>query len=106
MGAIVVFTGLLAAIALFCFLRFQPEVPKKETLSLINWSFLGITAFLCGIYVLNIRVQTVGTPDENWFAPLALTGSFIIIFLSLTAGWIVRWWIFRPPSRPGSGFFG
>ena len=108
MGPIIVLLAIIGLLVLFAYLKFPPPYANKKLVSVYDMMVLGVCAFICLMWVLNMRSKLIDTPDEGWWQPVAIAGALGIEIIFLGLFFLARnFWIFRPPSRPGrDGFFG
>lgn len=104
MASFVALLFVVGLAVLFLFFRFQPTYADKKQLAVYNWMVLGVCAFLCLVWVLNVRSSLIGTEDEHWIGPFSMAGSFAIISVFMAICFLLRnFWIFRsrhPGGRP------
>jgi hypothetical protein len=107
MGPLVALLAIIGACVLFAYLSFQPQYyPEKGKISIFNWMVLAVCALVCLTWVLMVKSYLAGGPSDKYWKPFAIGGAlgFEIIFLG--ACFILRnFYVFKPPRRPGSGFF-
>lgn len=106
MGALIVFFAILGLLALVGYLKFPPAYAQKRALHVYDATVVGVCAFLCLVWILHVRGILAGTDSDIWWTSLAAVGAVGIEIVFLGACFLMRnFWIFKPPSRPGSGFF-
>jgi hypothetical protein len=107
MGAVVVLLGIIGFMVLWAYLKFPPPYAKKKLVSVFDMMVLGVCAFICLMWILNVRGEYADT-DTEWWQALAVLGALGIEIVFLGLCFLLRnFWVFRPPRRPGKdGFFG
>ncbi len=109
MGALVAVMGIVGFLVLLAYINFPPPYAKKKLVSVFDTMVLGVCAFICLMWVLNIRGSLANTADEQYLLPLSVAGAVGIEILFLGVCFLLRnFWVFKPPSRPGGrgGIFG
>ena len=105
MGALIVFFIIIGFLLLFAYLKFPPPYAQKKALRVYDATVVGVCAFLCLIWVLHVRGILLGTSNDIWWTSLATVGAVGIELVFLGLCFVMRnFWIFKPPSRLGSGF--
>lgn len=105
MGAIIVVLAIIGAVVLFAYLKFPPPYATKKLVDTFNFMTLGVCAFLCLAFFLNLRSDWIGTINDKWWLPMGILGVLGIEIVFLGICFLLRnFWIFKPPRRPGSGF--
>lgn len=107
MGPLVALLGIIGLCVLVVYLQFQPRYyPEKDKISVFNWMVLAVCALVCLTWIFMVKSNLEGGPSDKYWKPFAIGGalSFEIVFLGLC--FVLRnFYVFKPPSRPGSGLF-
>src|SRR6266550_1769404 len=107
MGLVIVTLAVIGFLVLVVYLAFPPGYADPKLVGTYNMMVLGVCALFSLIWFLNARATWMGTEDDKWWFFLAISGSLAIEIVFLTLCFLLRnFWIFRPPRRPGGGFFG
>lgn len=106
MGAVVALLAILGLIVGWAFFAFQPQYANKQQLSVFNWTVIGACTMLCLAWLFNVGQALDTEVYDKYRAVFAIGGALGIEIVFLTACFLMRnFWIFKPPRRPGSGFF-
>lgn len=106
MGAIAAVFLIFGALALWVFFSFTPRHADPKQVSVFNWAVLGACALICIGWLMNIGTLLTNVNAEKYLAVFAIMGAVAIEVIFLAVCLVLRnFWIFKPPRRPGSGFF-
>lgn len=105
MASLVALLFVVGAVVLALYFRFPPQHTNKKQIAVFNWMVLGVCAFLCAMWALNVRTSLIDTEDEHWIGPFSMAGALGIEIVFLTISFVLRnFWIFRV-RRPNGGYF-
>ena len=89
MGSVVVLLAIIGMLVLFAYLKFPPLYAKKKLVNVYDMMVLGVCAFICLMWILNIRSELIDTSDESEWQPLAIAGApLMLIICAAAAGFI------------------
>ena len=106
MGVIIVTLAVIGLLVLFCYLKFPPAYANEKLVGTFDMMVLGVCALLCLAWVFNIHASWAEGANEKFWKPVALAGALAIEIVFLGLCFLLRnFWVFKPPRRPGSGFW-
>jgi len=102
MGIIITVLAILGFAMLFAYIQFPPPYADKKLINTFNVMTIGVCAFICLMWALNVRsIWAVGV-SEKWWKAIAIAGALGIETLFLGICFVLRnFWVFKPPRRPG-----
>jgi hypothetical protein len=102
MGVVIVVLAIIGLLVMFAYLKFPPPYANPKLVNVFDMMVLGVCAFLCLIWALNIRTTWMGTINDRWWQPVAIAGALGIEIAFLGICFLLRnFWVFKPPRRPG-----
>lgn len=107
MGPLIALLLVSGLLVVWVFFRFQPELARKEQVSVFNWMIIGVCFMLCAVWAIGVRAQLMGSVDEHWIKSLVPAGALAIINFFFGVGFVLRnFWIFKQKKGPWqSGLF-
>lgn len=104
MGIIIIVLAILAILTLVAYLKFPPPHSNPKLVGTFDMMVMGVCALLCLVWVLHIKSDWAGTPDEKWWVFAAIAGAVGIEMGFLLLCFLLRnFYVFKPPRRPGGG---
>lgn len=108
MGALIALLLLIGLAVLWAFFIFVPDWVDERALRVFNWSVIACCVMICGSWIMFMKVQLgIDASNEKFRWAFITAGALMIEIVFLTFMLLLRnFWVFKPPSRPGSGWFG